>query len=175
MSCWLIKPAKSEIGILSKVELEKINRAITSKTKCNQQHNTQAVIDWFKSIPNKTKSRFIKFEIVEFDPSITEKLLDNAVSYAQTQTRIGDDIIQLMKQARKSLLFIEGSIWMKKSENPLIWCYSGITWWCRGLWACWYFPTWKIIQHHRQGRKSVYIEMTSCLLFRMQTDLNFIV
>ena len=111
---------KSEIGILSKVELEKINRAITSKTKCNRWHNTQAVIDWFKSIPNKTKSRFIKFEIVEFDPSITEKLLDNAVSYAQTLTRIGDDIIQLMKQARKSLLFIEGSIWMKKSENPLI-------------------------------------------------------
>ena len=115
----LINPPKSEIGIVSKIELEKINRAITSQTKCNQWRNTQAVIDWFKSIPNKTKTRFINVDIVEFYPSITENLLDNAVSYAQTLTIIPDDIIQLIKQARKSLFFTEGNIWMKKGESPL--------------------------------------------------------
>ena len=119
LSFRLINPPKSEIGIVSKIELEKINRAITSQTKCNQWRNTQAVIDWFKSIPNKTKTRFINFDIVEFYPSITENLLDNAVSYAQTLTIIPDDIIQLIKQARKSLFFTEGNIWMKKGENPL--------------------------------------------------------
>ena len=71
MPCLLINPAKIEIEIVSRVELEKINRAITSQTKCNQWRNTQAVIDWFKSIPNKTKARFIKFDIAEFYPSIT--------------------------------------------------------------------------------------------------------
>ena len=81
--------------------------------------NTHTVIDWFKSIPNKTKARFIKFDIVDFYPSITENLLNNALSYAQTLIRIDDGIIQLIKHARKSLLFTEGNIWMKKGENPL--------------------------------------------------------
>ena len=68
----LINPAKSKIGIVSKVELEEINRAITNQTKCNQWSNTQAVIDWFKSIPNKTKARFVKFDTAAVYPSITQ-------------------------------------------------------------------------------------------------------
>ena len=51
---------------------------------------------------------FIKFYIIEFNPSITEKSLDNAVSYAQILTKISDHIIQLIKHARKSALFAEG-------------------------------------------------------------------
>ena len=47
-------------------------------------HNTLAVIHWFKSIPNKTKAQFKKFDFVEFYPSITAKLLDNAVSILWT-------------------------------------------------------------------------------------------
>ena len=70
-------------------------------------------------MPNKTRARFIKTDIVELYPSITEKLLDKAVSYAQTVTKISDYIIQLIKQARKSLLFTKGNIWMKKDENTL--------------------------------------------------------
>ena len=117
MPCRLINPAKSEIGIVVKVELEKIDRAITNQIKCNQWRNTQSVINWFKLIPSKTKAPFIKFDIGKFYPSIPEKLLDNAVSYAQTLTIISDDIIQLIKQARKSLFFTEGNIWTKKGEN----------------------------------------------------------
>ena len=70
-------------------------------------------------MPNKTRARFIKTDIVELYPSITEKLLDKAVSYAQTVTKISDYIIQLIKQARKSLLFTKGNIWMKKGKNTL--------------------------------------------------------
>ena len=119
LPCRLINPAKSEIGIVSKIELEKLNKELVNKVKCNQWRNTHTVIDWFKSIPNKAKARFIKFDIVDFYPSITENLLNNALSYAQTLIRIDDDIIQLIKHARKSLLFTEGNIWMKKGENPL--------------------------------------------------------
>ena len=104
LPCRLINPAKSEIGIVSKVELEKINKLLTNQIKYNQWRNTQTVIDWFKLIPNKKKARFIKFDIVEFYPSITEKLLDCALFYAKTLITISDNIIQLIKQARKSLL-----------------------------------------------------------------------
>ena len=49
------------------------------------------------SMPNKTRARFIEIDIVESYPSITEKVLDKAVSYAQTVTKISDYIIQLIK------------------------------------------------------------------------------
>ena len=114
MPCRLINPVKSEVGIVSKVDLEKMNWAITSQIRCNQWRNTQAVVNWFKPIPNKTKARFTKFDIVDFYSCITDKLLHNAVSYAQTLTIIPDVIIQLIIQTRKFLLFTKGNIWIKK-------------------------------------------------------------
>ena len=65
---------KNELRVVSKAELEKINRAITNQVKCNQWHNTQTVVDWFKSISDKTKAPFKKFDIAAFYPSITENL-----------------------------------------------------------------------------------------------------
>ena len=41
----LINPGKSKIGIISKVDLQKVKRAITNHEKCNQWCNTQTVID----------------------------------------------------------------------------------------------------------------------------------
>ena len=99
--------------LISKVELEKINRAIASQMKCKQWCIIQTVVDWFKSISNKTKARFTIFDSVEFYHSITEKLLVYNVSYIQTRS---DDIIQLIKQARRPFLFTEGNIWMKKGR-----------------------------------------------------------
>ena len=119
LPCWLINSAKSESGIFSKVDLEKINKAITNQRKCNQWRNTQTVIDWFKLILNKIKARFIKFDIVQFFCSITEKLLDNVVSYAQTLTTIPDYIIEVIRRTKKSFLSVEGNIWMKKVESAL--------------------------------------------------------
>ena len=81
--------------------------------KCKQWCNIQTVVDWFKSISNKTKARFTIFDNVDFYPSITETLLDNNVSYIQT---LSDDIIQLIKQVRRPLLFSEGNICMKKGR-----------------------------------------------------------
>ena len=33
--CRLINPAKSEIGIVSKIKLEKLNKELVNKVKCN--------------------------------------------------------------------------------------------------------------------------------------------
>ena len=73
--CRLINPAKSEIGIISKHYLEKINDNIQRKSKLQQWRNTSSVIGRFQQIPSKEKSKFIKFDIVDFYPSITEELL----------------------------------------------------------------------------------------------------
>ena len=44
LSCRLINPALSEIEIVSKVELKKINRAITSQKKCNQYPSSNRLV-----------------------------------------------------------------------------------------------------------------------------------
>ena len=38
----------------------------------NQWRNTSIIINWFKNLGNENKQKFIKFDIVEFYPSILE-------------------------------------------------------------------------------------------------------
>ena len=70
-TCRLINPAKTEIGIVSKQLVEKINRNVRESTHLQQWKNTQAVIDWFSDLKDKSDKTFIKFDIVEFYPSIS--------------------------------------------------------------------------------------------------------
>ena len=49
----LINPSKSEIGIVSKQILDRINMDAIKHTSAIQWKNTGAVINWFNSIPNK--------------------------------------------------------------------------------------------------------------------------
>ena len=82
----------------------------------NQWQNTQAVITWFKSIENKRRSSFIKFDIVNFYPYITKELLTKSIHYAKSITTI-EEVIATIFHARKSLLFDKTSTWVKK-DNP---------------------------------------------------------
>ena len=64
--------------------------------------------------------RFIKFDICNFYPSITESLLDNAISFAKQHTGVTDNEINIIKHARKYLLFDQSTEWVKKNtENEL--------------------------------------------------------
>ena len=51
--CRLMKPSKSEIGIVSKKHLENIISKLNSKLQYNEWRNTSTVIEWFKAIKNK--------------------------------------------------------------------------------------------------------------------------
>ena len=46
-----------------------------SKLNLNQWENSSEVTDWFKNIQQKSYHTFTVFDIKEFYPSITEKLL----------------------------------------------------------------------------------------------------
>jgi hypothetical protein len=95
---------------LSKTILDEIN----SKLNLNQLRNTKQVIEWFGNIKDKERHIFISFDIVDFYPSISEKLLDQALSWASNLTTISDNDILTIKHARKSLLFNTGKPWTKK-------------------------------------------------------------
>ena len=71
----------------------------------NQWRNTKSVIEWFKTIKNKRKSSFIKFDIVEFYPSISKELLSKAIKYAQSVTTIEEKVIKTIFHARSLSFF----------------------------------------------------------------------
>ena len=96
--CRLLNLSKSEIGSISKSFLERISD-VKRSTKVNQWRETSIVIDWFKKIENKKSSRFIKFDTVDFYPSISEELLDNALTFAKLHTTISDQEIMILKHS----------------------------------------------------------------------------
>ena len=112
--CRLINPAKTEVGIISKKYLENINRQVAESTALNQWRNTNAVIEWIKPIPNKHKSKFIKFDIVDFYPTILLQLLKDSISFAKLHTAIPEHVEETIFKSRKSLLFDYNEPWMKK-------------------------------------------------------------
>ena len=73
------------------------------------------MIDWFNDIDNKSRSSFLILDIVDFYPSISETLLDKAIDFAQTITTIPQNRLKTIKNARKTLLFNQGTAWQKKT------------------------------------------------------------
>jgi hypothetical protein len=115
--CRLINPAKSESGKLSKFILDKINSNLRQKLDSNQWRSTQQVISWFGNINDKDRQSFISFYIVDFYPSISEKLLNEALAQASDLATITENVISVIKHARKSLLFGNGKLWTKKDGS----------------------------------------------------------
>ena len=113
----LLNPAKNELGRISKVILDKINSQLRNDLKLNQWKNTDNVIDWFKKIPNKHAHKFMIFDIKDFYPSISKKLLTNALIFAETKIEISEEDKKIIYHARKTLLFNEGEAWMKKGTD----------------------------------------------------------
>ena len=113
-SCRLINPYKNEIGKISKIALEKINKKLLKELDSNQWKNTDDVICWFRNIASKSECKFIQLDIKEFYPSITEKSLNNAISFAKDYISRSKEDIRIIKHCRKSLLFYRKEAWKKK-------------------------------------------------------------
>ena len=76
---------------------------------------TSSVIAWFKQIPSKEKSKFIKFDIVDFYPLITEELLMKSLNYAKSIEAIDENVVKVIMRSRKSLLFDRDNVKKKKT------------------------------------------------------------
>ena len=112
----LINPSKTDIGRASKQLLDGINKKLLLHTKVNQWKNTQSVIDWFSQIRGKRRCTFVQFDIENFYPSITAELFDKAIAYAKQYVDIPDLDLDIIKQARATLLFHQGQPWIKQTD-----------------------------------------------------------
>ena len=83
---------------------------------------------WLVKIQDKNRYKFAIFDIKDFYPSISEKLLTNALNFAEEITDICRKDMQIMYHARKSLLLTNEKPWMKIEGSPFnvtIWAYDG--------------------------------------------------
>ena len=119
--CKLINPYKSELGKVSKKILSNAVSVLRNQTTLNNWKNTESVIEWFESLENKNELVFIQFDICEFHPSISEKLLKNALEYAKRYINITEEETQIILQAKKAFLFSGDQPWVKKgNKKPLM-------------------------------------------------------
>ena len=92
------------MGIVSKKYLENIISKLNSKLQYNQWRSTSTVIKWFKTIKNKAKYRFIKFDIAESYLLISIEILDRIINFAKSLIDIEGNIISTINHARKMVL-----------------------------------------------------------------------
>ena len=59
----------------------------------------------------------IKFDIVDFYPSITEELLMKSLNYARSIEAIDKNVVNITMHSRKSLLFDRDNVWVKKENS----------------------------------------------------------
>ena len=118
----LINPTKSEIGRISKETLQKIVKSVATYANVNLWRNTQSLLEWFNTIENityivKQNAAFICFDIVDFYPSITEKLLSAAIDFASEYVNTSPSERQIIMHAKQTLLFSSNAPWVKKDAR----------------------------------------------------------
>ena len=118
-TCRLINPSKSEIGIISRQILQRINSEIAKSTRLNQWKNTNSLLEWFNALPNQPARSFISFDVVDFYPSISEDLLNEALEFASLYDNITEEEKTIIVQAKQSLLFNRDSVWCKRESSTL--------------------------------------------------------
>lgn len=114
-TCRLINPTKSELGKVSQQILARVVQKVTTCTNVNLWKNTKAVLDWFNDIVDKPNASFICFDIVDFYPSISEKLLLDALNFAETFESITPTEKETVIHSKKTLLFNNSKPWSKKT------------------------------------------------------------
>ena len=115
----LINPASTQMGIISRKILAKVNFEVRSKIGVNQWTSTQDTLKWFKGLDNKNQRYFLKMDITSFYPSITEKLLVETLEFISEHSNLSEKEKRIIMHSRKTLLFNGDEVWVKKNGKPL--------------------------------------------------------
>ena len=111
----LINPCKPEIGKIAKQNLTKYLNQLREETGLLQFKNSDSVVSWFKAIPEKRKCSFIILDVVEYYPSISEKLLRKALDWASSIVPMAEDVKETIISSHKTLLYSGNTAFKKKS------------------------------------------------------------
>ena len=79
----------------------------------NLWRNSFDTIEWFRKIKNKNKASFIQFDIIDFYPSISKKILIDSINYAKEYIDITKEQYDTILACRKTVLENNGITWIK--------------------------------------------------------------
>lgn len=113
----LINPSKNNLGQISKNILDSINTTLLIETKLPLWRSSKEVVDWFKKLENKQNFTFVKLDIKDYYPSISEELLDKAIRWARRYCTITKREVEIIKHCRKNFVFFKDKIYQKQ-VNP---------------------------------------------------------
>ena len=80
------------------------------------KHTTQA-LNWFINIPNPPSKSFLQFDIVQFYPSISEKLLSDALNWARIIVHINKGTLKSSCTLETPFLYHNQEPWVKKDNS----------------------------------------------------------
>ncbi len=113
----LLNPAKSNLGKVSKIILEKAIQTIKTATNLNLWKNSDQVIEWFKNLQNKENLTFFKFDVVSFYPSISKTLFDQTINWAKQYYNFSQAETEIIHNTRKSFLYLNQTPWIKQEQS----------------------------------------------------------
>ena len=116
-TCRLISPTKSELGRVSKEILNRLVQAEIGATGVHLWKSTREVLEWYRQFPGKHDGSFINFDIMEFYPSISEKLIRRAIEHAQQYATVDENEIEIIIHAKRTVIFKEKEPWKKKNNE----------------------------------------------------------
>ena len=117
-NCRLLNPSKVDSGKVSKIFLDRINKATRQALGLNQWTKTLDVTEWFADqikVRGRKRLTFTQFDIVNFYPSISYELLSKALNHIKTFSKIEGFEFDTIEAARKSLLYDGQKVWVKKN------------------------------------------------------------
>ena len=68
---------------------------------------------------NKKQPSFVNFDVENFYPSISEKLLIDAINFAKSSANITEQDLSIIMQSRKTLLFQNSEPWGENLEMKI--------------------------------------------------------
>ena len=115
--CRLINPARNNLGKVTQKSISTAVTTIKASTSLNLWMGTSEVLEWYEI--NKQKGvHFIQYDIEAYYPSISETLLDKAIDFARGFCDITENMKNMIKTCRKSILYgTDNQPWTKKKSN----------------------------------------------------------
>ena len=70
-------------------------------------------------LAGKKQSSFLNFDVENFYPSISEKLLTDAINFAKSSANITEQDLSITMQSRKTMLFQNSEPWGKNLKMKI--------------------------------------------------------
>ena len=91
--------------------MDSITSKVRAETSLDLWRGIDEVIGWFRASVQEGDSGFIRFDMCEFYPGITEEPLVEALECVGSFVEISDGEADIVLRCRKSLLFESGEVW----------------------------------------------------------------